>query len=145
MRCGAPATDAMKLRKAQRRQASDEPLIPLINIVFLLLIFFMLAGSFSTAERFDVTPPRSQSAAPVPAPQMVVLLAADGRLAIGTERVDRVQLRRRLTRRLAVEPNLQVQLKADARLPAERLLEITDLCRALGLERLVLLTVAGQG
>ncbi|PKR55220.1 ExbD/TolR family protein [Thalassospira marina] len=40
----------------------QEPMLPLINIVFLLLIFFMIAGSLQKLGPFDVNPPSSVDA-----------------------------------------------------------------------------------
>jgi len=45
----------------RRPDPTEERVLPLINVVFLLLIFFMLAGSLSVTEPFDIEPPASQS------------------------------------------------------------------------------------
>lgn len=134
----------MKLSVASRRRDDDENLIPLINIVFLLLIFFMLAGTFARPDRFEVAPPSSLSPMPAQEQQMVVLLSADGRLAIGEQEVDKPELRRLMMDRLSAEPDLQVQLKADGRLAAEVLIDMMEIFRAAGVEKLMLLTVLGD-
>ena len=56
----------MQFRRPTRKPDSEERVLPLINVVFLLLIFFMLAGRLSEAELFEVTPPESAGAVPVP-------------------------------------------------------------------------------
>lgn len=131
----------MKLNVAPPRRDEDENLIPLINIVFLLLIFFMLAGTFARPDRFEVAPPSSLSPAPAEEQQMMLLLSADGRLAVGEREVDKPELKRLIMDRLSAEPDLQVQLKADGRLMAEVLIEIMGIFRAAGVEKLMLLTV----
>ena len=131
----------MKINVAPRRRDDDENLIPLINIVFLLLIFFMLAGTFARPDRFEVAPPSSLNPTPAEERQMTVLLSADGRLAIGEREVDKPELQRLIMDRLSAEPDLQVQLKADQDLAAETLIEVMETLRAAGLERLMLLTV----
>lgn len=130
----------MTLKLPIRCRDHDDNLIPLINIVFLLLVFFMLAGAFSHPELFEVTPP--VSASPVPAEEggMVVLLGADGRLAVGEREVDKAELRRLITGRLSSGSDLQVQLKTDGHLVAEKLIEVMDVFRDAGVERLHLLT-----
>lgn len=135
----------MKVNALPRRRDDDENLIPLINIVFLLLIFFMLAGTFARPDRFEVAPPSSLSPTPAQEQQMTVLLSADGRLAIGDQEVDKPELQRLIMDRLSAEPDLQVQLKADQNLAAEKLIDIMESLRAAGLEKLMLLTVLDEG
>jgi len=130
----------MKLNIATRQRNEDDNLIPLINIVFLLLIFFMLAGTFTKPERFDVAPPRSLSPAMAEEQEMVVLLSADGRMAIGERDFNKVELKRLIIDRLSVESELKIQLKADGRMEAELVIEVMDIFRAAGVKKLMLLT-----
>lgn len=51
----------MDLLPARRSVNNDQSLIPLINIVFLLLIFFMIAGQISAFDPRDTLPPVSKS------------------------------------------------------------------------------------
>lgn len=131
----------MKLNIVQRQRDDGENLIPLINIVFLLLIFFMLAGTFKSADQLDVSPPSSLSQKSAEEEQVVVLLSATGRLAIGEREVDLSELRGVIMERLSAEPELQVQLKADESLAAEALIEVMESLRDAGLKKLVLLTM----
>jgi len=131
----------MKLKVAQAKQDNDENLIPLINIVFLLLIFFMLAGTFSRPEKFEVAAPKSMSQTSVEEQTLVVVLAADGRLAIGERQLDRPALKQLVSERLAAEKDLQVQLKADLGLAAGALIETMEVLRDTGVEKVMLLTV----
>ena len=72
-----------KSGKSSRRGASsgeinDDGVIPLINIVFLLLVFFLLAGHIAPPEPADITPPTSSSIADDPAKPAVLHITADG-------------------------------------------------------------------
>lgn len=69
------------------RRAAEIGLIPLINVVFLLLVFFMIAGRIGPPDGLDVEPPGARAAAPASAASgasvpPVLVLAADGRLAL---------------------------------------------------------------
>ncbi|KAB7627651.1 ExbD/TolR family protein [Alkalilimnicola sp. S0819] len=132
----------MRLAAPQRRE-QEENLVPLINIVFLLLIFFMLAGTFTRPELFPVTPPESLSEAEAPEEALRLLLAADGRLALDGEELEDAQLRVRLGERLRVERPPIVQLKADGDIEAARLMAVMNLLRDSGVEDFRLLTVRG--
>lgn len=43
------------------RQKPQENLLPMINVVFLLLIFFLISARLTPSEPFEVTPPQSQA------------------------------------------------------------------------------------
>lgn len=132
----------MRLPDPQRREQGDN-LVPLINIVFLLLIFFMLAGTFTRPELFRVEPPRSLSEA-LPAEEALdLLVAADGRLALDGEAVSDDSLVPALRQIRQGDPQMRLQIKADADTPSRRLMAVMDLLRQAGVEKLRLLTVQG--
>jgi biopolymer transport protein ExbD len=77
----------MRARRARQREGSgDDGVLPLINVVFLLLVFFMVAGRLTAADPFDIDPARSRLEAAPPDGEPVIHVGADGRLALdGTE------------------------------------------------------------
>lgn len=115
---------------------------PLIDVVFLLLIFFMLVGTFMPPEPIKVNPPLSESGEGAASSHLAVLLAADGRLAFEGRELERTALARTLAQRLAEGTQPTVQLKADAARPAHEVIDVLDALRAAGIDDLVLLTVA---
>lgn len=133
----------MQLPQPPQRGQGDDGLIPLINIVFLLLIFFMLAGALSRPDPLEISPPTSADGAPAAVDEAVLSLAADGRLALDDAPLERAALTGALTRLLEQSDELRLKLKADAAVEAELLLPLLDELRAAGVERLTLLTVAG--
>ena len=65
-----------------KRQVTAEEsvnLTPLIDVVFLLLIFFLLSSQIAPRAPFAVVPPKLESGDPS-APEAVLFMAADGRL-----------------------------------------------------------------
>ena len=63
-----------------------ENVVPLINVVFLLLIFFMLTATLRPPESIEVElPALAATARTEPEEWPVVLLGADGRLALDGE------------------------------------------------------------
>ncbi len=63
----------------QGRQPSEIPIAPLVDIVFLLVLFFMLAGSFFHVESIDLAIPEPSVAEAVsPVKPLVVRLHGDG-------------------------------------------------------------------
>lgn len=140
----------MNFRRPQRKADHEERILPLINVVFLLLIFFMLAGRLTTAAPFQVTPPASAEAeAPQPAAdpsdQATVLLAADGRLALDGAEINAERLKAALGERLAKNAALPVRLKADGQTEATQVVALMEVLRDAGVERLQLFAQSIEG
>ncbi len=125
-----------------RRTPIAESVLPMINIVFLLLIFFMLAGAISATDVFEITPPDSRSAQPARQTQALLLLDAQGRLALDSIPIDDRSLTHVLSARLAEAPDTVLHLKADGRVPAERVVAIMEAVRDAGASTLILKTLA---
>lgn len=143
----------MQFRRPTRRPDSEERILPLINVVFLLLIFFMLAGRLSEAELFDVSPPQSAAAADADAPEeaqaIELLLAADGRLALNGAAIDRGGLEAALAEQGAAlragRAGKPVTLKADAAADALAVVAVMEILRAAGLHKVQLIAQAAAG
>ncbi len=74
------------------KRGGEVGVLPLVNIVFLLLIFFMLAGRLEDADPFPLEPVRSASRdAPAPR-EHLLLLGRDGALALDGVRLDKAGL-----------------------------------------------------
>lgn len=127
----------MRLPDPPKRRGGEN-VIPLINVVFLLLIFFMIAGSLGRTDLFRVEPPESVSKAPLPAEARRLLMAADGRLALDGSRVRLAELGRLLD-----GTDAPVEIKADAGAPAVRLLDVLETLRGAGIGEVELVTVQG--
>ena len=132
----------MKLDLAVRKRDDETQLVPLINIVFLLLIFFMLSGNFSQTGPFDITPPDSSSPQAADEQSLVIYISAGGRLAVddGGE-LALSEVKALIGERMATEPKLRVQLKADGGLVAEKLLDLLEAVKSAGPEKMALLVV----
>lgn len=116
-------------------------LLPLINVIFLLLVVFLVAGRFAGTDPFGVAPPSSSSAGAAPEPERVVHVAADGRLALDGAPTDEAGLR-------SAAPGLassrEVHLEADGRADSARVIEVMEVLRDAGVERVLLLTRAAD-
>jgi len=124
-----------------RPRNDEERILPLINVVFLLLIFFMLAGRLAASDPFEIAPPRSASEGPAASQDLLVLVGADGRLALDGEVLDEAALEAAVAERLGENTDTRVRLKADGRAEATDVVAVMELLRGAGVERLKLLTV----
>ncbi len=133
----------MRRQPPRKSLMSDDRILPLINVVFMLLIFFMLAGRFSATDPFEIEPARSASEAPGQLEPLVVLIGADGRIGIGNEVVTRDALAREVGSRAGNGP-ATIRLKADGRADASQVIAVMELIRDAGGDKLKLLTLARQ-
>ena len=124
-----------------RPRDDEERVLPLINVVFLRLIFFMLAGQLAASDPFRIEPPQSASEGPAVARELRVLVGPEGELALDGEAMAPEGLRRALAERLEAESSLDIRLKADARVEATRVVEVMEWLREAGAQRVQLLTV----
>lgn len=115
-------------------------LIPLINVVFLLLIFFMVSSTLVTPDRFDVELPDSDQARASSSRPLVVLVGADGGLALNNREVDLGDLEPLLAAARADNPDAGVLVKADAAATTGDVVNVLRRARAAGVERVAMAT-----
>ena len=128
-------------RESGKQRNSDDGVLPLINVVFLLLIFFMLAGRLAAGDPFVIEPPKSQSEGLNSPQEMLILVSADGRFALdGIEMSEDAVVETAAQRRQETD-SLKLRLKTDGGAPAERVVELMKRLREAGFQSLKLLTV----
>ncbi len=123
----------------RRTRASQDNLIPLINVVFLLLIFFLLAGTISAPDLLPVELPTAEELMPAPDEQAQLLLTADGQLAFRNQPVATDELGAVVAAYLRDGGDPVVQVKADGRAQAGELLPVLEVLRRVGVQELDLL------
>ena len=124
-----------------RPKGDEERVLPLINVVFLLLIFIMLAGRLATSDPFRIDPPRSVSDADLQQRKMTVLIGANGRLALDGEIMEQAQIREVVAKGVSRGDTLRVLVKADGQVEAVRAVAVMALLREAGIESVKLLTL----
>ena len=118
-----------------RRRQPDLPAFQftaMIDVVFLLLCFFITTSVFSQWEmEVDVVLPTAQSAKmPDRLPgEVIINLARDGRITINQQELSKADLADRLTRLARFFPGQSVVIRSDKQTSYERLVAIIDTCR----------------
>jgi biopolymer transport protein ExbD len=131
-------------RRHRPRGNGDESVLPLTNVVFLLLIFFMLAGRLASPEAFEIQPPVSTSEAQARRDGLEIQLAANGEIALDGKPVDLKTLERRVGEQIEANPGLALRLKADGAGDATRVVAVMQVLRDAGGEKLRLITIAPE-
>ena len=109
---------------------------PLIDCVFLLLIFFLVSTMFKKENRdINIIPPESDSAVKLPPDdkQVVVGITPEGEVFWQGVSVTRTDLHARMREQALEDPDKRIRLDADAEAPFEIVVEMLDLCQFRGL------------
>ena len=134
----------MKLRR-RRRDEGGVLMTPLIDMVFLTLLFFMVNAVLSINPAIRVDLPRARSSLGAVGSDVVVTVAADGGVFIDDRRVALDGFAVELRAALARAGTSSILLQADKSLPYERLVEVMDRAKLAGTGRISLATVRSGG
>ncbi len=121
-----------------------ENLLPLVNVVFLLLIFFMVAGAFSSPELFTITPTIAENDSVVDRQLLTIVMNEQGELGVGEQLVPRQSLHIVVNDHLSLNPSNRVQLKPDANVEASLVVELLELLSETDLNAVHIVTSAPQ-
>lgn len=131
----------MKLSPPLRTRSPRDEMLPLVNIVFLLLIFFMLAGAVSAPDPLKVKPPRSLSEQGRDDLPAMLVVGLDGRLALGREVFSIEGLPARIDAWLSVAPpDWPLTVKADADAEALDIVNLLEMLKQGGVQNVRLVT-----
>lgn len=119
-------------------------LTPVIDMVFLLLIFFLAVTTFRQAEKeIDIALPQTRAAGPITAAlsEIVVNVHADGRTIVGGRAVDEATLEALLRDAVAANAERKVSVRGDRAAPYAEIARVLDVCKAAGVSTPFLETV----
>jgi len=124
--------------RPRRDESPDINLTPLIDVVFLLLIFFMVSTTFKDDARIQVQLPEAQGQeAPSDEPRALeIVIDRDGRFYVNDRQVvDRETgtLKKAIAGAVGDEREIPVVIKADAKTPHQAVMTVMDAASQLGL------------
>ncbi len=130
----------MKLKQQTTRADSEDKILPLINVIFLLLIFFMITGALTMSDPFEIEAPVSSSEADEPHDDFQVFISDDGDFALNEEVLAQEDVLRRLELALDNKTLGWVEIKADRRTEGNLVISFMNKLKELGVERVNLIT-----
>ena len=123
-------------RRAEAPPMSEINVTPLVDVMLVLLVIFMLTAPLLTsAVRLDLPSADAPPAAAAPAP-LTLALDAKGALFLNDRPVTSEQLRERLQDAARLNPETELQLRADQSLAYGRVVEVMALAQNAGLSRI---------
>jgi len=126
--------------KKRARIKVQVPLTSLIDIVFLLLIYFLLTTNFMVEEGIKIKLPQARAAAPQTEEVITVYMDQQGRAFLGAEEVSVARLFDRLKDMIGRQENKLVVIRADRAVILNKAVKIMDVAKAAGAGRLCLAT-----
>ncbi len=122
----------------------DINLSPLIDMVFLLLIFFMVTTVFVEQTGIEVQTPRAASGEALARDALLIGIEPDGQLMAHGQPL-RLNSVRALVARELRHRQVPVVVQADASVPTGRLIEVVDECRLAGARQVSVATELPEG
>lgn len=119
-------------------------LTPIIDIVFLLLIFFLVATTFQQSEReMQIALPEAESGGPISVTlrELIVNVQADGAIIVSGRNVSEADLRAIVSEAVESNPEQKVTIRADRNATYDQVVGVLDACKASGIQEPYLDTV----
>ena len=135
--------------KPDRRDEIDLNLTPLIDVVFLLLIFFMVSTTFEKTSKLKIDLPEASSqATPQPDKKIVIGIDTKGRYYINDRQLVNTQLKTLKIALLKIagdNKDIPIVLRADAKTPHQSVVTAMDAASQVGLTRMSISTLETNG
>jgi len=116
------------------------PLTSLIDIVFLLLIYFLLTTNFMVDEGIPIKLPQANATTPQSDIEITIFVDHVGKEFMDEQNVPLNELYGRVKERIRGKAGLPVVIKADKSVILDKAVKVMDIAKAAGAEKLVLAT-----
>jgi biopolymer transport protein ExbD len=129
----------MRRRRARSDQeASEVNLTPMLDVVFIMLIFFIVTASFVKEAGIDVSRPPAATAERKERGNILIAITANNQVWIDRRQVDPRSLRANIERMHAENPQGSVVIQADEKSENGLLVRVMDAARLAGISNVSL-------
>lgn len=122
------------MKKKDSEEAGEIDLTPMLDVVFILLIFFIVTSVFVTEAGIDVTKPEASTADSQKGDLILIAVGEQGDIWMDGDLIDPRFIRSRFELRLADAPNSSVIIQADQGANNERVMQILSAAREANIE-----------
>ena len=129
----------MQFSSGRRRRVTLD-MTPLIDVVLMLVIFFMLTTTFVLAPGIKVDLPQGHSVQRSREGDAIVIVTQDGTLYFQDEKTDLQRLHAAFEKAHGEQPGLRLVIKADKNARHGHVVEVMDMAKGVGIERLAIAT-----
>lgn len=117
------------MKKKAEEEAGEIDLTPMLDVVFILLIFFIVTSVFVTEAGIEVTKPAASTVEDTSGDLILIAVGVGGDIWIDGEMIDPRFIRSRFELRLADAPNSSVIIQADQGADNEQVMLILEAAR----------------
>ena len=128
----------MRRRRQRSQQESEVNLTPMLDVVFIMLIFFIVTASFVKEAGIDVTRPPAATAERKERGNILVAITENDQIWIDRRQVDERSLRANIERLHAENPQGSVVIQADRNSKNGLLVQVMDAARLAGVSNVSL-------
>lgn len=119
---------------------SDINLTPMLDVVFIMLIFFIVTATFIKQAGIDVYRPDALTASQKPTVSVLLAIGPNGDIWIDKKRVDVTAVRAHIERLHAENPKGTLVIQADRAAKSEKLMAVLNAARAAGIKEVAIAT-----
>ena len=122
------------MKQRDQEEAGEIDLTPMLDVVFILLIFFIVTSVFVTEAGIDVSKPEASTAGDTSGDLILIAVGPGGDIWIDGDQIDPRFIRSRFELRLADAPNSAVIIQADQNANNEQVMLILEAAREANIE-----------
>ncbi len=116
----------------QQEEENEINITPMLDVVFIMLIFFIVTASFVKETGIDVNRPDAQTAVPKEKANILIAIDPNGGIWIDRRKIDIRAVRANIERLKAENPQGSVVIQADKKAVTETLIAVMDAARQAG-------------
>lgn len=135
----------MRRRRKNQEEEAAIDLTPMLDVVFIMLIFFIVTTSFVKESGIDVNRPSASTAKKKERASILVGISQNGEIWIQKRRIDIRSVRANIERLHAESPEGTVVIQADKLSETGILVQVMDQVRLAGVESISVAASAGAG
>ena len=128
----------MKFKRRLKIEKGMIDLTPMVNIFFLLFIFFLFTSSFIFQPGIKVSLPKAVTSEVMQLDNVTIIVTKDDKIYLEDRQITAEELAGRL--KILAKEKMGLLIKADSRAPLGRIVEIWDACRREGVSQINIAT-----
>jgi biopolymer transport protein ExbD len=130
-------------RHHQQDEDTGIDLTPMLDVVFIMLIFFIVTSSFIKEAGVEVQRPQAETASPQDKGNILIAITADGEVWMDKKVVDVRSVRAHVERMRVDQPDGAVVVQADQDARTGLVVQVMDQARLAGVQGVALAATAG--
>ena len=129
-----------KIAKQQDQDGAEIDLTPMLDVVFIMLIFFIVTATFIKQAGIEVFRPEALTAVQKPTVSVLVAIGENGDIWIDKQKVDAAAVRAHIERLHSENPKGGLVVQADKNAKTEKVMAVLSAARAAGLTEVAIAT-----